>query len=143
VTLEHVFAAEMPITHHLGIRVDEAGPNGVTLTLPLAPNRNAHGTMFAGSVNAAATLAAWGVVWLELGRLNRRGMVVVQDSRIEYRAPIAEDCRVVALRPDIRALERFATMLERRRRGRIDLTVMVQTGRILAAHFHGRYVALL
>jgi thioesterase domain-containing protein len=142
-TLHDLFAAEVPISQQLGIRVESAGPTGVALTLPLGPNRNLHGTMFAGSVNAAATLAGWALVWLEVERFGLRGTVVVQDSRIEYRAPITEDCRVTALPPDETALVRLRLMLERRRRGRVDITVPVLIRGHVVAHYHGRYVVLL
>ena len=65
--LGEVLAAELPITQSLGIRVESRSGGGLVLWLPLAANRNHKGAVFAGSLNAVATLAGWGALWLALG----------------------------------------------------------------------------
>ena len=67
---------DMPITKALGLRVVGREGAGLVLSSPLAPNINHKGTAFAGSLNATATLAGWGTIWLVL---RERGMDEVAD----------------------------------------------------------------
>jgi len=139
--LRRVLASELPITQHLGIAVERAD-RGVELRLPLAPNRNHQGTMFAGSLNAAATLAGWAVVWLEVARAGLTAAVVVQDSSIDYLRPVAGDCIARCEPPALPERERFVATLTRHRRARLALAVAIMVDGEPAARFHGRFVAL-
>ncbi|TFG38857.1 MAG: thioesterase, partial [Candidatus Aminicenantes bacterium] len=56
----------MPITKALGLRVIGRDGTDLIFSAPLAPNINHKGTAFAGSLNATATLAGWGTIWLLL-----------------------------------------------------------------------------
>jgi thioesterase domain-containing protein len=81
-------AREMPVTQSLGIRVVGRQDGGLVLEAPLAANINHTGTAFAGSLNAAATLAGWGTVWLLLRERGIRAHVVLQDSTVHYVRPV-------------------------------------------------------
>ncbi len=130
--LGRVLASELPITQHLGIAVARADADVVELALPLAPNRNHQGTMFAGSLNAVATLAGWAVVWLEVARAGLAAGIVIQDSTIDYLRPVTLPA----------AREQLLAALARHRRARLALTVAITVGERPAARFHGRFVAL-
>jgi thioesterase domain-containing protein len=140
--LGRVLAFELPITQHLGITVEQADVAGVALRLPLAPNRNHQGTMFAGSLNAVATLAGWAAVWLEVARAGLSAAVVVQDSSIDYFRPVAGDCAARCDPPPAAARDRFLATLARHRRARLAVTVTITVGDEPAGRFHGRFVAL-
>jgi thioesterase domain-containing protein len=141
-SLRHVLAAELPITQHLGITVESGGEEGVVLRLPLIPNRNHQGGIFAGSLNAAATLAGWAVVWLALQQASIGAAVVIQDSTIEYLAPVGEDCLAHCDQPDAGTLDRFLETIGRHDRARLGLTVHLLAGTGQVGRFAGRYVAL-
>lgn len=140
--LRRVLAAELPVTQHLGIVVESENEHGLVLGLPLGPNRNHQGGIFAGSLNAAATLTGWAVLWLALRRTDLEAVVVIQDSTIQYLRPVAEDCQARCDWPDANALERFLETLKRHHRARLSLVVEVVAAGRLVASFAGRYVAL-
>jgi thioesterase domain-containing protein len=139
--LRRVLAAELPVTQHLGIGVESEDANGLVLSLPLAPNRNHQGGIFAGSLNAVATLTGWALLWLVLRRAASEAAVVIQDSTIEYLRPVAEDCRTRCAWPEPGKLNRFLDTLARHRRARLSLTVEVLAAGGPVARFAGRYVA--
>lgn len=139
--LAEVLSAELPITQSLGIGVAEASRDQVILTLPLAANRNHKGTVFAGSLNAVATLAGWSLLWVELQVRAIDAHVVIQDASIRYLEPAASDVRARCVGPDPALLDRAVLMLQRKGRARVALDVEVHdgSGRLVAA-LAGRYV---
>ena len=134
-------ASEIPVTQHLGLEVVAREGRGLVLAAPLAKNVNHEGTAFAGSVNAVATLAGWGLVWLTLREAGQEGHVVLQDSTVRYLEPIDDDFVAHAIAPSPEAVERLLGAVRRHRRGRIGLTVEVRGGERRLAVFEGRYVA--
>ena len=134
-------ASEIPVTLHLGLEVIAHDERGLVLAAPLAKNVNHEGTAFAGSVNAVATLAGWGWVWLALREAGQAGHVVLQDSTVRYLEPIDADFHAYALPPSTAAVERLLEAVRRHHRGRIGLTVEVRGGERRLAVFEGRYVA--
>ena len=82
---------DMPITRALGLRVVGTEGGGLVLSSPLEPNINHKGTAFAGSLNATATLAGWGTIWLLLREHGIRSHVVIQDSTVHYVRPVTGD----------------------------------------------------
>jgi thioesterase domain-containing protein len=130
----------MPVTQHLGI--EAAGYRGGVLTLkaPLASNVNHKGTAFGGSLNAIATLAGWGVLWLALREHGLPGEVVIQDSSVRYLRPVAGDFTARSGPPEPEALARLLAAVRRRGRGRIGLAAEVLDAAGVAVTFAGRYV---
>jgi len=140
-SLSQVLAAELPITQSLGIGVAEAGSDRVVLTLPLAANRNHKGTVFAGSLNAVATLAGWSLLWVELQRRAIDAHVVIQDATVRYLEPARSDVWATCVGPDSAVLDHAVRVLKRRGRARVALPVEVHDdqGRLVAT-LAGRYV---
>lgn len=139
--LARVLMEELPITQSLGIGVTTAEVNRVVLTLPLAANRNHKGTVFAGSLNAVATLAGWSLLWVELRARGLDGHVVIQDATIRYLEPAHGDVRATCAGVDPGEMDRAMAILARRGRARVALQVEVHDGegRLVAA-LAGRYV---
>jgi thioesterase domain-containing protein len=140
--LGRVLASELPITQHIGIAVARADADVVELALPLAPNRNHQGTMFAGGLNAVATLAGWAVVWLEVARAGLATGIVIQEGAIDYLRPVTGDCLARCAPPLPVARKQFPAALARHRRARLALSVAITLGEKPVARFHGRFVAL-
>ena len=132
----------MPITEALGLRVMDRDGTGVVLGAPLAPNLNHKGTAFAGSLNAAATLAGWGTIWLLLREHGVRSHVVIQDSSVHYFRPVRGDFTARCKGPSATAVERLVNAVQKKGRGRLALDVMIADEGGDAVKFHGRYVAL-
>jgi thioesterase domain-containing protein len=139
--LAAVWADRMPITQALGITVARLDATGLTLELPLAPNRNHKGTAFAGSLSALATLAGWSAIWLLLADADEVAHVVIQDASVRYLAPARSDVTATVDFPTVHTWQKALVTLRRRGRARLGLVVQVHdSGQQLVAAFAGRYV---
>ncbi len=139
--LAQVLAEELPITQSLGITVREIGRDRVVLAMPLAANRNHKGTVFAGSLNAVATLAGWSLLWQVMREAGIQAHVVIQDSSVRYLVPAQSDVVAEATPPDAAALEQALLLLARRGRARVALEAVVRDRETqVVATLSGRYV---
>ena len=82
----------------MGVRVGAGGLGTLVLTAPLEPNHNHLGTAFGGSLSAVATLAAYALLWVELG--DRTGHIVVHRSEIVYHRAVRGEIRAICRRPN-------------------------------------------
>jgi thioesterase domain-containing protein len=129
---------QIPITRAMGLRVvlDDAG---FTVEAPVALNSNHLRTAFGGSINAVATLAAYGFLWVELN--DAAAHVVVAESSIRFLRPVRETIRATCLRPGANALADFRRAFTENGKARITLRVQVAEAGAIAAEFEGRFVA--
>jgi len=139
--LERTLHTEIPLARAMGVTVAQFGVMGLTLRAPLAPNINHKSTAFGGSLATLATLAGWGLLQLLL-REHSPVTVVIQESRIQYLRPVAEDLQATCAMPLAGELERFLRNLTRKGMARIELEVLIPAGNETAVKFHGRFVAL-
>src|SRR4051812_36859489 len=91
VEVERYLHAHIPISSAMGVRVVTAGPNGVTLSAPLAANINHRATAFGGSLSAVAILSAWAWLHVAMRDAGLPSRLVIQRNSVEYLAPIAGD----------------------------------------------------
>jgi len=138
--LRATLRTEMPVTQHLGIEAVGYHNGVLSLRAPLAANVNHKGTAFGGSLNAIATLAGWGVIWLALREHDIPGEVVIQDSSVHYLRPVRGDFVARSGPPEPEALSRLLGAVRRRGRGRIGLVAEVEDSEGAAVRFAGRYV---
>lgn len=130
---------QIPITRAMGLRVVANDENGCTVEAPVALNSNHLRTAFGGSINAVATLAAYGFLWLELN--DAAAHVVVAESSIRFLRPVRETIQATCLRPAAGDLETFAVRFREKRKARIALRVDVTDAGEIAAEFKGQFVA--
>ena len=130
----------------LAMQVQLAGERDGRLCLraPLGPNVNDKGTAFGGSLVSLMTIAAWGLVSLELAQAGIEADIYVADSRVRYLKPVFEDLVVDAGFDD--PVERAALADTLRKQGRASIrlkseSLLAEGG--VAASFVGRYVAIL
>jgi thioesterase domain-containing protein len=130
---------EIPLAAAMSISVD--GYDGRTLSVraPLAPNRNLHGTAFAGSLFSLCVLTGWGAVWSALREQGLAGLIVVADSRIQYRKAVTGDlvchCALDAVAVSTE-LERFKAT----GRAAFEVGCDIDSGSKRAVIFTGQYV---
>jgi thioesterase domain-containing protein len=136
---EEFFHRQIPITRAMGLRVAGNDENGFVVEAPVALNFNHLRTAFGGSINAVATLAAYGFVWVELNEAAAH--VVVAESSIRFLRPVRETIRAICLRPDADELATFRAQFAAKRKARIDLRVNVVEAGETAAEFKGSFVA--
>jgi thioesterase domain-containing protein len=130
---------QIPITRAMGLRVVVNDERGFTVEAPVALNSNHLRTAFGGSINAVATLAAYGLLWLEMN--DPAVHVIVAESSIRFLRPVRETIRAVCLRPPANELEAFRTQLVEKGKARIVLRVNVTEAGQIAAEFEGIFVA--
>jgi thioesterase domain-containing protein len=133
------FHEEIPITRAMGVRVVANDENGFVIEAPVALNSNHLRTAFGGSINAVATLAAYGFLWLELK--NAAVHVVVAESSIRFLRPVRETIRAICLRPAVDDLAAFQSQFAAKGKARLRLWVNVIEAGETAAEFEGVFVA--
>jgi thioesterase domain-containing protein len=129
---------QIPITRAMGLRVMAHDENGFIVEAPVALNSNHLRTAFGGSINAVATLAAYGLLWLEVNEAAAH--VVVAESSIRFLRPVRETIRAICLRPALDELAAFHTQFAGKRKARITLRVKVVEAGETAAEFEGIFV---
>lgn len=141
--LERYVHEHIPLTRHMEVSVRRADGDRVVLEAPLEPNINHRDTVFGGSASALAILAGWAMVHVRLqSHAVSARRIVIQRNRIEYLEPIEAPFRAVCEAPTDEAWVRFLRTLRRRRVGRVELTVTLETGETTAGRLEGAYVAL-
>jgi thioesterase domain-containing protein len=136
---ERYFHQQIPITRAMGVRVVAHDKNGFVVEAPVALNSNHLRTAFGGSINAIATLAAYGLVWLELR--DEAAHVVVAESSIRFLRPVRKTIRAICVRPEPAEWAAFQTRFAEKGKGRITLRVNVVEDEQTAAEFEGIFVA--
>jgi len=135
--------AAMPPVAALQPKVLDWHAGRLRLSAPLAANVNDKGCAFGGSLASLMTLAAWGLVFLELSTHDIDADIFVADSRVRYLKPVFEELRIEACFDD--AGEHAALADTLRRQGRASIRLQASAGLAdggTAATFVGRYVAI-
>jgi thioesterase domain-containing protein len=136
---EEFFHEQISITRAMGMRAVANDESGFTVEAPVALNSNHLRTAFGGSINAVATLAAYGLLWLELD--DPAAHVVVAESSVRFLRPVRETIRAVCHRPEPGEWKAFQTDFGSTGKGRIKLRVDVVEAGHTAAEFEGTFVA--
>jgi len=139
IELRRILTDEIPLAGQLGVTAVGAEGGALILAAPLASNHNHEGTAFGGSLNALATLAGWGAVWLAVREAGLEGTIVIQDSAVRYQRPVTGDFRATAALESERK-GRFLDALARKGKARITVDVTVGDAGGTAVTFAGRYV---
>jgi thioesterase domain-containing protein len=134
--LAEEFAAHIPMTQAMGVKVEQADAALVRLIAPLAPNINDKGTGFGGSINSVMTLAGWGLVWLALKREQLHADLVIHTQEVTFLQPLKDaiDVRARYIAED--TLAQIQERYQRGRRARADLSIE-------AVDAHGEPVAVM
>jgi thioesterase domain-containing protein len=140
--LEAYLHEHIPLSKHIGIRVQHADTTAVRLWAPLEPNLNHRKTGFGGSISALAILAGWSILWCRLRERTSGHNIVIQRNHIEYVAPVTADFTARCSAPSATHWQRFVRTLEQRGRARIQLEASVHADETLAATFSGRFVVI-
>lgn len=138
--LEEYLYSHIPISQAMGIRVEFASPQKITLFAPFANNINHKKTVFGGSLHAVATLACWCLLHV---RLNEKHIqIVITHSEVSYHAPVSGDFTVECSVPEISEWERFINMLQAKGKSRINLSATVHHQNRLCVEYQGTFAAL-
>ena len=136
---ERFFHQKIPLTRAMGVRVLADEAHGFAIEAPVDLNHNHLQTAFGGSINSVATLAGYGLLWLQL-----RGEteLVIAESSIRFLRPVRQTIRAVCMQPPASELDAFARTLREKGKSRITLKVDVEENGERAAEFRGTFFAL-
>jgi thioesterase domain-containing protein len=137
--LELTWHRDIPLAAAMSIAVEGYDGRELRVRAPLPPNRNLHGTAFAGSLFSICVLTGWGATWLALRERGLMGLIVVAESNIQYRKAVA-DGLVCACTPDTDAMNEGLALFATKRRASFDLVCTVDAAGKRAVTFAGRYV---
>jgi thioesterase domain-containing protein len=140
--LEAYLHEHIPISRAMGIRVEHADLEQVSLSAPLEPNVNHRSTAFGGSCASLAILAAGTLAHLRVQQTGIAARVVIQRGATEYLLPIRGTFVATAGSPGDAAWDRFVRGLGRHGQARIELDATVTSDGVLVATFSGAYVAV-
>ena len=130
---------QIPITRAMGVRVVAHDENGFAIEAPVALNSNHLRTGFGGSINAVATLAGYGFLWMELR--DPAVHVVVAESSIRFLRPVRTMIHALCSRPPPEEWAAFQSRFAENGKARITLRVNVMEAEQIAAEFEGVFVA--
>lgn len=138
--VEEYFHEKIPLTRTMGVRVIEHPGGSFAVEAPVLPNHNHLDTAFGGSINAVATLAGYGLLWIEL-RGDSRIRVVVAESSIRFLRPVRETIRATCTPPSEAEWSSFKTTLAATGKARLTVQVLVEEAGAVAARFTGVFMA--
>ncbi|NVJ60620.1 MAG: YiiD C-terminal domain-containing protein [Gammaproteobacteria bacterium] len=81
---------EIPATQLLKLTVEEVSPDKISLSSPLEPNLNGHGTGFAGSIYTIGITTGWTYLNAWERELGLNAKIVALDAAIRYSKPITD-----------------------------------------------------
>ena len=130
---------EIPIVAAMGMAVEGYDGASLTVRAPMQPNRNVHGTTFAGSLYSACVLTGWGAVWLALRERGLTGVIFAAESTVQYRKGVARDfvCRCAW---DAGALDAGVERFKASGRASFDLICTIDNEDKRAVTFNGKYI---
>lgn len=141
-TLTEFLHREVPLTAAMDIRVLRSEAGEVEIAAPLAPNRNLHGTAFAGSLATLGLISGWTVLNRALADAELKAHLVAQKNECVFHAPATQELRAIARLPAQEWL-RFTATLQHKGRARLDVITEIRAGGILAVTHTGTYAAKL
>ena len=132
---------EIPLTAAMGLQAGAFAGDTLQLRAPLAPNANDKGCAFGGSLASLMTLAAWALIELRLEARGARCEVYVQDSGIDYLAPVWGELQVTARLAEGQDWAAFFAALDARGKGRLTLLAQADHAGVPATRMRARFVA--
>jgi thioesterase domain-containing protein len=129
---------EIPLAAAIGVEITACTASELVVRAPLAPNRNLHGTAFAGSLYSVCALTGWGTAWLAVRRAGLSARIVVAESTIAYRKAVPGEivCRCVLAEADASAA---IGRLGAAGRATLPLVCTIDAGDKPAVRFEGTY----
>jgi thioesterase domain-containing protein len=89
--MTNLLRKEIPLCEFMKMEITSLEKLSITTSAPLEPNRNMHGTGFAGSLYSLAVATGWSLVHNRLNLAKVSGQLVVKEATIHYRRPVTSD----------------------------------------------------
>ena len=99
----------IPITAHLGVKIQSFDGQKIIISAPLESNKNLHGTAFGGSQAAIGILTGWSLIYLKLKQLGIENDLVIQKSSYDFTKPVTSDFTASCQLPNTSEFEKPPT----------------------------------
>ena len=123
----------IPLSKQMDFCVRSLSENSITVSGGAEQNLNVHGTAFAGSLYAVATLAAWGLVQ---SQLPANADLVLAKGEIRYLKPVVGDI-VAQCHIESEAFKAFLSALQQKGKARLTATATIPAANGNGAEFKG------
>jgi thioesterase domain-containing protein len=133
--LQDFLYEQIPLSRHLGVKIQHIDDLGAKVWAPLEPNRNHMGTAFGGSLQAVLVLSAY--AWL-FALMESRGHichVILQESTFEFLKPVEGDFVAECKAPAKKNVEKFLTGFKRKNKARILIRASVEKSCLFSGKF--------
>jgi len=137
--LQKTWHQTIPLSAFMQLQIEQFDGTQLVCHAPLAPNKNLHQTMFAGSIYSLLTLTGWGLVWLQLKSLGLAGDIVLSDAEIRYFRPVQRQGKASA---SLQSAQGDLTALSQRKKVKQQLTIDLCDGDLLLASLSARFAVL-
>lgn len=133
----------IPITRHLGVKIQSFDGQRVIISAPLEENKNLHGTAFGGSQAAIGILTGWSLIYLKLKQLGIENDLVIQKSSYDFTQPVTADFTATSKLPLASEFEFFLKTLKEKGKARLTLTAEIKSEKGVCGIHKGLYVVFL
>lgn len=133
----------IPITRHLGVKIQSFDGQRVIISAPLEENKNLHGTAFGGSQAAIGILTGWSLIYLKLKQLGIENDLVIQKSSYDFTQPVTADFTATCQLPLASEFEFFLKTLKEKGKARLTLTAEIKSEKGVCGIHKGLYVVFL
>ena len=140
--LEAYLHDRIPLTRAMAVEVRAAGPDGVEVYAPLAPNINHRDTVFGGSASAVAIVAAWSALHVRMRAAGLDVRLVIRRNTMSYERPIAAGFTATAAPPVGEAWDKLVATVERGRPARVNVGAQLYCEGQLVGELDGEFAVL-
>ena len=140
--LQNLMREQIPLCDFMQITIAELHADSIQVHAPIAPNRNLHGSAFAGSLSALTAVTGWALVTHNGQSRFGEVSVVVKKAEVEYLKPVTDEQIVIEAALEKEDLSGFFERIELKGRGSIEVQVKIQSAGETAVKLTGRYTLL-
>jgi len=133
----------IPITAHLGVKIQSFDGQQIIISAPLKSNKNLHGTAFGGSQAAIGILTGWALIYLKLKQLGIDNDLVIQKSSYDFTKPVTSDFTATCELPNTAEFDVFIKTLKEKGKARLTLTAEIAAEKGRCGVHEGVYVVFL
>ncbi|WP_250657975.1 YiiD C-terminal domain-containing protein [Alkalimarinus coralli] len=140
--MNRLLKTHIPLCGFMELAIKSLESHSIIATAPIQPNRNMHGTGFAGAQYSLAVATGWALVQNRLDVAGMEGQLVVREATIHYKYPVTSDITLKAeFEVEMNDSELRSKMAEE---GRINfpLTIAIYSEDKRCAYLNADYVVL-
>lgn len=139
--LEETLHQEVPLTRHMGVRVEDHDGRELVIKAGLEPNINIHGTAFGGSLYSICAVTCWGLLHLQSEEAGLDVHSVLGQAEVSYHLPVRGEIECRCRLPDDETFGPYLQSLREGNKARIRMTAEVLVDGQVAVRFQGRFTS--